>query len=147
MEVGQGPNWSCSAKGKKCGWGVKLTTHLQLVPRSRKYGSIHPLPICFHGVVLNYLSTGTTLTFTLRSQSKIVLLSGLYGYPLLAERDITIRFRVMTSCWKFLTNGVTLKLMFLSLFSSVLEIVFNITSRGVAHINLYSCYNVVYRNV
>jgi hypothetical protein len=23
---------------------VKLTTHLQLVPRSRKYGSIHPLP-------------------------------------------------------------------------------------------------------
>jgi hypothetical protein len=29
------------------GWsgrGVKLTTHLQLVPRSRKCGSIHPLP-------------------------------------------------------------------------------------------------------
>jgi hypothetical protein len=29
------------------GWsgrGVKLTTHLQLVPRSRKYGSVHPLP-------------------------------------------------------------------------------------------------------
>jgi hypothetical protein len=26
------------------GRGVKLTTHLQLVPRSRKYGSIHPLP-------------------------------------------------------------------------------------------------------
>jgi hypothetical protein len=24
--------------------GVKLTTHLQLVPRSRKYESIHPLP-------------------------------------------------------------------------------------------------------
>jgi hypothetical protein len=24
--------------------GVKLTTHLQLMPRSRKYGSIHPLP-------------------------------------------------------------------------------------------------------
>jgi hypothetical protein len=24
--------------------GVKLTTHLQLVPRSRKCGSIHPLP-------------------------------------------------------------------------------------------------------
>jgi hypothetical protein len=23
---------------------VKLTTHLQLVPRSRKCGSIHPLP-------------------------------------------------------------------------------------------------------
>jgi hypothetical protein len=26
------------------GRGVKLTTHLQLVPRSREYGSIHPLP-------------------------------------------------------------------------------------------------------
>jgi hypothetical protein len=26
------------------GRGVKLTTHLQLVPRSRKYGSIHPQP-------------------------------------------------------------------------------------------------------
>jgi hypothetical protein len=29
------------------GWsgrGVKLTTHLQLVPRSRKCGSMHPLP-------------------------------------------------------------------------------------------------------
>jgi hypothetical protein len=26
------------------GQGVKLTTHLQLVPRSRKRGSIHPLP-------------------------------------------------------------------------------------------------------
>jgi hypothetical protein len=26
------------------GRGVKMTSHLQLVPRSRKYGSIHPLP-------------------------------------------------------------------------------------------------------
>jgi hypothetical protein len=26
------------------GRGVKLITHLQLVPKSRKYGSIHPLP-------------------------------------------------------------------------------------------------------
>jgi hypothetical protein len=42
------------------GRGVKLTTHLQLVPRSRKCGSIHPLPIRLHGVVLNWLSTGTT---------------------------------------------------------------------------------------
>jgi hypothetical protein len=25
-------------------WGMKLTTHLQLVLRSRKRGSIHPLP-------------------------------------------------------------------------------------------------------
>jgi hypothetical protein len=35
------------------GRGVKLTTHLQLVPRSRKCGSTHPLPHTFHGVVLN----------------------------------------------------------------------------------------------
>jgi hypothetical protein len=32
---------------------VKLTTHLQLVLRSRKCGSIHPHPIHLHGVVLN----------------------------------------------------------------------------------------------
>jgi hypothetical protein len=35
---------------------------VQLVPRWRKCGSTHPLPIRLHGVVLNYLSTGTTLT-------------------------------------------------------------------------------------
>jgi hypothetical protein len=43
--------------------GVKVTTHLQLVPRSRKCGSIHPSPIRFDGVVLSYLSTGTTLPY------------------------------------------------------------------------------------
>jgi hypothetical protein len=26
------------------GWGMKLNTHLQLLSRSRKCGSIHPLP-------------------------------------------------------------------------------------------------------
>jgi hypothetical protein len=45
---------------------MKLTTHLQLVPRSRKYGSIHPLPLRLHGVVFNYLSKGTTLPFYIR---------------------------------------------------------------------------------
>jgi hypothetical protein len=44
---------------------VKLTTHLQLVPRSRKCGSIHPLHIRLHGVVLNSLNTGTTLPYLL----------------------------------------------------------------------------------
>jgi hypothetical protein len=39
-------------RGKAAG-GVKLTTHLQLVLRSKKCGSIHPLPICLHGTVLN----------------------------------------------------------------------------------------------
>jgi hypothetical protein len=43
------------------GRDVKLTTHFQLVPRSWKDESIHPLLICLHGVVLNSLSTGTTL--------------------------------------------------------------------------------------
>jgi hypothetical protein len=40
---------------------VKLTTHLQLVSRSRNPGSIRPLPIRLQGVVLNYLSTRTTV--------------------------------------------------------------------------------------
>jgi hypothetical protein len=48
------------------GSGVKLTTHLQLMPRSRKCGSIHPLPISLHGVVLNQLSSGTTLLFIIK---------------------------------------------------------------------------------
>jgi hypothetical protein len=45
---------------------MKLTTHLQLVPRWRKHGSIHPppSPIRLHGAVLNLLSTGTTLPLT-----------------------------------------------------------------------------------
>jgi CTP:phosphocholine cytidylyltransferase-like protein len=46
---------------------VKLTTHLQLVPRSRKRGSIQPFlpppPIRIHGAVVNLLSTGATLPF------------------------------------------------------------------------------------
>jgi hypothetical protein len=49
--------------GRYSGWGVKPTTHLQAVPRSRKYGSLHPLPIRLHGVVLNSLRTGATLRF------------------------------------------------------------------------------------
>jgi hypothetical protein len=43
------------------GRGVKLNTHLQVVPRTRKCGSIHTPPMRLHGVVLNSLSTGTTL--------------------------------------------------------------------------------------
>jgi hypothetical protein len=41
--------------------GVKLTTHLQLVPRSRRRGSIRPFPIRLLYVLLNQLNTGTTL--------------------------------------------------------------------------------------
>jgi hypothetical protein len=40
---------------------MKLTTYLQLVPRLRRCGFVHPLPMCLHGIVLNYLSVGTTL--------------------------------------------------------------------------------------
>jgi hypothetical protein len=43
--------------------GLKLTIYLQLMPRSRKRGSIHPLPVHLHGVVPNNLSTGTNLPF------------------------------------------------------------------------------------
>jgi hypothetical protein len=35
------------------GWGAKLAIHLYLVPKSRKCGSIRPLPVRLHGVVLN----------------------------------------------------------------------------------------------
>jgi hypothetical protein len=40
---------------------VKLTTHLQPVPRSRNHGTVHPFPIHLHGVLLNGLSKGTSL--------------------------------------------------------------------------------------
>jgi hypothetical protein len=43
------------------GAGVKLTTHLHQVPRSRTVELYLQFPIRHHGVVLNYLSTRTTL--------------------------------------------------------------------------------------
>jgi hypothetical protein len=48
-----------SFPGWYSGRGVKLTTHLQLVPSSIKYGSIHPLP---HTPSWRR-STGTTLSW------------------------------------------------------------------------------------
>jgi hypothetical protein len=42
---------------------VKLTSHLQVVPRTRKRGLVHPFPIHFHGVVLNLLSIDTASIF------------------------------------------------------------------------------------
>jgi hypothetical protein len=45
------------------GTGVKLTTRLKLVPRSRiVYLYVH-YPVRLHGEVLNYLRTRTTLLF------------------------------------------------------------------------------------
>jgi hypothetical protein len=43
--------------------GVKLTTRTHLVPTSRKVELYLHSPIRLHGVVLNYLSKGTTLPF------------------------------------------------------------------------------------
>jgi hypothetical protein len=43
--------------------GVKLTTHLHLAPRSRMVELYLHSPIHLHDVVLNWLSTGTTLRF------------------------------------------------------------------------------------
>jgi hypothetical protein len=53
-----------SFQGTKAAQGVKLTTYLCLVPRSRMVELYIHFPIRLHGVVLNYLSTGTTLIFT-----------------------------------------------------------------------------------
>jgi hypothetical protein len=40
-----------------------LTRHFQLVPRSGKRGSFCPLSIRFHRLVLNFISTGSTLSY------------------------------------------------------------------------------------
>jgi hypothetical protein len=58
---------------------VKLTTHLQLVPRSRKRGSILPPPIRFHGVMLNYLNTGINLPLILFSHLILGFPNGLFS--------------------------------------------------------------------
>jgi hypothetical protein len=46
-------------KGRCC-QDMKLTIHLQLVPRSRKGGSIHSVLIYLHDAVLNSLSTNNS---------------------------------------------------------------------------------------
>jgi hypothetical protein len=43
------------------GRGVKLTTHLHLLPRSRIMKLYLHAPILFHGIVLNHLNTGINL--------------------------------------------------------------------------------------
>jgi hypothetical protein len=45
--------WALSLGVKRPGGGVKLTTHLHLVPRSKNVWSYTSTPpICLHGVVL-----------------------------------------------------------------------------------------------
>jgi hypothetical protein len=43
---------------------VELTTHVHILPRSRKVELYLHCPICLHGIVLNKLSTGTALPYT-----------------------------------------------------------------------------------
>jgi hypothetical protein len=54
------------------GWGgrgLKLTTHLHLVPRSGMVELYFHSPLHLHGLLLNWLSTGTALPFTPSSVS------------------------------------------------------------------------------
>jgi hypothetical protein len=45
--------------------GVELAAYFHLVPRSTMVELYLHSPICIHGIVLNYLSTGTTLLYVL----------------------------------------------------------------------------------
>jgi hypothetical protein len=54
---------------------MKLTTHLQLVPKSRRCGLYIHSPIRLHGMVPNQLSTETSLCLTLRCH-KVICASG-----------------------------------------------------------------------
>jgi hypothetical protein len=44
VQTGSETHLTSNPKGTGGIWGVNLTTHLKLTPRSRKDGSIHPLP-------------------------------------------------------------------------------------------------------
>jgi hypothetical protein len=49
---------------EQSGRSVKLTVHLHLLPKSREVELYLHASTCLHGIVLNKLSTGTTLPFT-----------------------------------------------------------------------------------
>jgi hypothetical protein len=55
-----------------------LTTYLRLVPRSRKRGSTHPLPLRLNGVMLNYLCTRTNILY-------------LYGFRLFYRNFVVVK--------------------------------------------------------
>jgi hypothetical protein len=59
----------CSFPGKKSSQDVN---HLQLVLRSRKRGSINQSPIHLHGVVLKWLSTGTSVLYLTYDDSSFI---------------------------------------------------------------------------
>jgi hypothetical protein len=58
---------------EQSGQGLKLTTHLHLVPRSRTVNPDLHFPICLHGIVFNWLSTRKSLphVISLKSQTKV----------------------------------------------------------------------------
>jgi hypothetical protein len=55
------------------GRGVKLATHLHLVPRSRKLELYLHSPLCPHSIVLNYLSIGTILPYLYSIQDLLMM--------------------------------------------------------------------------
>jgi hypothetical protein len=75
-----------SFPGGKSGENMKLTIHFQLVPRSRKCG----VSIRLHGVVLNYLSTETTLAFLSFAIMGTQKTEFIYEYYLLSTTNILI---------------------------------------------------------
>jgi hypothetical protein len=91
---------------------MKLTTHLQLVPRSRKCNLyIHSI-IRLHGVVLNSLSTGKTLPFTYVVINFYLSTNSVLRFPFarddkwaIEDRDTKIcayvdHKHINRSCWK-----------------------------------------------
>jgi hypothetical protein len=76
-QTGSGPHPASYPMGTGGGFtggrysgGVKLTTHLQLVPRSRMVELYLHSALCLHGTSLNQLNTATTLPFVIHTLSK-----------------------------------------------------------------------------
>jgi hypothetical protein len=55
---------------------VKLTIHLHLVPKSRMVEIYLLSPIHLHGLMLNYLSTGTNSLFASHLSLKLQIITG-----------------------------------------------------------------------
>jgi hypothetical protein len=77
--------------GHKADRCVKLTTNLQLVPRSRKCGSVHPLSHRLHGAVLNWISTETIVTLRTRRISRNYLVLVMFAVLQIAVRIFLVK--------------------------------------------------------
>jgi hypothetical protein len=91
--LSNGYRGALSPGGKAVGVGVKLTIHLQLVPRSRKCGSIRP--------VLNSLSTGTVLPMYIYIYSQSQLPRGLKHERSSLARTLGSWVRIPLRAWMF----------------------------------------------